>query len=263
MYAVKNIPSARAGGSTWVLKLGSATLSHEGRGLDEARLAQWVERICCLRDAQGTSLVLVSSGAVAEGLVRLRWSQRPREVHRLQAAASVGQPGLMQAYERLFRLRGVLSAQILLTHGDVADRDRHHNVKATLRTLLGLNVVPIVNQNDAVSTEEIGQGDNDGLAALVATMVGAERLVLVGEGERHGASLGGHTRAAAQTWRVAPAPSFALQGGTISRVSGQDPDGLLQLAQDPCCADAAQARSARATACATRGPQALISASGA
>lgn len=244
-----------------MLKLGSATLSREGRGLDEATLAQWVERICCLRDVQGTSLVLVSSGAVAEGLVKLRWPQRPREVHRLQAAASVGQPGLMQAYERLFRLRGVLSAQILLTRGDLADRERHHNVKATLRTLLGLNVVPVVNQNDAVSTEEIGRGDNAGLAALVASMVGAERLVLVGEDDCHGASLGSHTSPAGQPWRAVQ--SFALQGGTISCVSGQDPDGLLQLAQGLCCGNAAQARSARATASATSGPQALISASGA
>lgn len=205
-------PPPRRAGSTWVVKLGSAALSREGRGLDEAMLAQWVECICGLREAHGTSLVLVSSGAVAEGLVRLRWPQRPREVHRLQAAASVGQPGLMQAYERLFRLRGVLSAQILLTHADLADGDRCRNVKATLRTLLDLKVVPIVNQNDAVSTEEIGGGDNHGLAALVATMVAAERLV---------------------------------------------------LAEDPCRQNPLQALSARTTAWASSGPQALISASGA
>lgn len=222
-----NVRPSRQVGSTWVIKLGSAALSREGRGLDEAMLARWVEHICRLRDVHGASLVLVSSGAVAEGLVRLQWPQRPREVHRLQAAASVGQPGLMQAYERLFRLRGVLSAQILLTHGDVADRDRHLNVRATLHTLLDLKVVPIVNQNDAVSTEEIGGGDNDGLAALVAHMVGAERLVLVGEQEE---SSSGARKGMREPLRAERLP--ALWGGTTSVVAAQEPDCLLRLARD-------------------------------
>jgi glutamate 5-kinase len=236
-------------GSTWVVKLGSAALSRDGGGLDEAMLARWVERFCRLRDVHGTSLVLVSSGAVAEGLARLQWSQRPREVHRLQAAASVGQPGLMQAYERLFRLRGVLSAQILLTHGDLADRDRHRNVKATLHTLLNLKVVPVVNQNDAVSTEEIGGGDNDGLAALVARMVGAERLVLVGEQETSMSSAAGAPsarKAMREPLRAERLP--ALWGGTTSVVAAQEPDCLLRLAQEPSPVGATLAYATRAEA---------------
>ena len=172
------------GPGTWVVKIGSAMVSREGRGLDESVLAQWVQQICRLREERQLSVVLVSSGAVAEGVSRLRWAQRPRAIHRLQAAAAVGQPGLMQAYERQFRSRGVLSAQILITREDVAATERRRNVQATLRTLLGLQVVPIVNQNDAVSTEEIGFGDNDRLAALVARLVGAERLVLLSDPDR-------------------------------------------------------------------------------
>ncbi|MCC6302982.1 MAG: glutamate 5-kinase [Gammaproteobacteria bacterium] len=162
----------------WVVKVGSSLLTNEGRGLDRALMAQWVEQIAALR-GEGVEVVLVSSGAVSEGVKRLGWERRPQALHELQAAAAVGQMGLIEAYENCFQRFGLRTAQVLLTHDDLADRRRYLNARSTLRTLLGLGVVPIVNENDTVAVEEIRFGDNDTLAALVANLVEAELLVLL------------------------------------------------------------------------------------
>ena len=162
----------------WVVKVGSSLLTNEGRGLDRVLMAQWVEQIAALR-GEDIEIVLVSSGAVSEGVKRLGWARRPQALHELQAAAAVGQMGLIEAYESCFQRFGLHTAQVLLTHDDLADRRRYLNARSTLRTLLGLGVVPIVNENDTVAVEEIRFGDNDTLAALVANLVEAELLVLL------------------------------------------------------------------------------------
>lgn len=162
----------------WVVKVGSSLLTAEGRGLDHELIAAWAEQITALR-ARGAEVVLVSSGAVAEGMQRLGWKRRPHALHELQAAAAVGQMGLIQAYESCFKRHGVHAAQILLTHEDLASRQRYLNARSTLRTLLTLAVVPVVNENDTVAVDEIRFGDNDTLAALVANLIEAEVLVLL------------------------------------------------------------------------------------
>ncbi len=162
----------------WVIKIGSALLTADGRGLDRERLAGWVEQMAALR-AAGHELVLVSSGAVAEGMSRMGWKRRPATLHELQAAAAIGQMGLVQAYESCFQRRGLHTAQVLLTHDDLTDRRRYLNARSTLKTLLRLGVVPVVNENDTVATEELRFGDNDTLAALVANLLEADLLVLL------------------------------------------------------------------------------------
>ena len=162
----------------WVIKIGSSLLTNDGRGLDVAAIESWVDQMVALRRA-GVELLLVSSGAVAEGMTRLGWSVRPHALHRLQAAAAVGQMGLVQAYESRFQKYGLHTAQVLLTHDDLADRQRYLNARSTLQTLLELNVIPVVNENDTVTTEEIRFGDNDTLAALVANLIDAELLVFL------------------------------------------------------------------------------------
>jgi glutamate 5-kinase len=161
-----------------VIKVGSSLVTNDGRGLDRAAIARWAEQIAALR-ASGKQVLLVSSGAIAEGMQRLGWSRRPREVHELQAAAAVGQMGLAQAYESCFAALGIHTAQILLTHADLADRARYLNARSTLYTLLGLGVVPVINENDTVVTDEIKFGDNDTLAALTANLVEANALVIL------------------------------------------------------------------------------------
>lgn len=161
-----------------IVKIGSALLTNDGRGLDLAAMAGWVDQLVSLR-AAGAEIVLVSSGSVAEGMNRLGWSRRPEHLHELQAAAAVGQMGLVQAWEHQFQRHGIHSAQILLTHDDLSDRKRYLNARSTLRTLLDLNVVPIVNENDTVVTDEIRFGDNDTLGALVANLVEADGLVIL------------------------------------------------------------------------------------
>ena len=162
----------------WVIKIGSSLLTDEGRGLDVAAIDSWVDQMVALK-RDGLELLLVSSGAVAEGITRLGWSERPHALHELQAAAAVGQMGLIQAYESRFQKYGLHTAQVLLTHDDLANRQRYLNARSTLRTLLGLNVIPVVNENDTVTTEEIRFGDNDTLAALVANLIEAELLVFL------------------------------------------------------------------------------------
>lgn len=164
--------------SRWVIKIGSAVLTSDGLGLDAARIATWVDDIVGLRKA-GNEVVLVSSGAVAEGLVRLGWRKRPKTVHELQAAAAVGQTGLVQAYEESFARFGIRTAQILLTAGDLADRRRYLNARSTIQELIRLGVVPIINENDTVGTEEIRFGDNDTLAGLVSNLVEADQMLIL------------------------------------------------------------------------------------
>ncbi|MEE4382221.1 MAG: glutamate 5-kinase [Pseudomonadales bacterium] len=169
---------ALAGARRWVVKIGSALLTGDGRGLDGAGIARWAGELAALRRA-GAEVVLVSSGAVAEGVVRLGLARRPESIHELQAAAAVGQMGLIQAWETAFARHGLHTALVLLTHDDLADRARYLNARSTLRTLLGHGVVPVVNENDTVATEEIRFGDNDTLAALVTNLVEADALVLL------------------------------------------------------------------------------------
>jgi len=161
-----------------VVKVGSSLVTNEGRGLDHAAVAHWAEEIASLKRG-GRDVVLVSSGAIAEGIKRLGLRARPRAIHELQAAAAVGQMGLIQAYEAAFGKFQLHTAQILLTHDDLADRKRYLNARITLRTLIALGVIPIINENDTVTTDEIRVGDNDTLGALVANLIEADVLVLL------------------------------------------------------------------------------------
>ena len=161
-----------------VVKVGSTLVTNEGRGLDEAAIGEWCRQLARLaRD--GREVIMVSSGAIAEGMKRLGWTTRPHEVNELQAAAAVGQMGLAQMYESKLREHGIGSAQVLLTHADLADRERYLNARSTLLTLLRLNVVPVINENDTVVNDEIKFGDNDTLGALVANLVEADALVIL------------------------------------------------------------------------------------
>jgi glutamate 5-kinase len=162
----------------WVVKIGSALLTANGRGLDRAAIDAWTAQIAELR-GRGIEIVLVSSGAVAEGMSRLGLKDRPETLHQLQAAAAVGQMGLVQAYESCFKQYGLHTAQILLGHDDISARDRYLNARNTLIALLSMNVVPVVNENDTVVTDEIRFGDNDTLGALVANLVDADALIIL------------------------------------------------------------------------------------
>ena len=161
-----------------VVKVGSSLVTDHGRGIDAAALARWAEQVAELRRLE-REVVLVSSGAIAEGVQRLGWKKRPRALHELQAAAAVGQMGLIEVYESCFRRHGLLTSQILLTHEDLTDRRRYLNARSTLRTLLGFGVIPIINENDTVATDEIRFGDNDTLAALVTNLIEADALMIL------------------------------------------------------------------------------------
>ena len=161
-----------------VIKIGSTLITNNGAGVDHVLIKDWVEQIAAL-SKNGVEVLLVSSGAIAEGMKRLGWKTRPHEVNQLQAAAAVGQMGLVQVYESLFREHGLETAQILLTHDDLADRTRYLNARSTLTTLLSLNVIPVINENDTVVTDEIKFGDNDTLAALVCNAIDADTLVIL------------------------------------------------------------------------------------
>lgn len=165
-------------GTRWVIKIGSALLTNDGKGLDLERIADWADQIAVLKQA-GVEVVLVSSGAVAAGMSRLGWTHRPDTMEMLQAAAAVGQTKLVQTYEDLFQASDLHTAQILLTHEDLSDRKRYLNARNTLRALLSMPVIPIVNENDTVTTDEIRFGDNDTLGALVANLVEADALILL------------------------------------------------------------------------------------
>jgi glutamate 5-kinase len=161
-----------------VVKVGSSLVTNEGRGLDEAAIGEWCRQMAILVRG-GREVIMVSSGAIAEGMKRLGWVSRPHEIHELQAAAAVGQMGLAQIYETKLRENGLGSAQVLLTHADLADRERYLNARSTLLTLLKLGVVPVINENDTVVNDEIKFGDNDTLGALVANLVEADALVIL------------------------------------------------------------------------------------
>ena len=170
--------TAFANASRIVVKVGSSLVTNEGRGIDHDAVARWAGEIARLAEA-GKAIVLVSSGAIAEGMQRLGWSTRPRAIHDLQAAAAVGQMGLVQAYERAFARHALRTAQVLLTHDDLSDRRRYLNARTTLTTLIALRVIPIINENDTVTTDEIRFGDNDTLGALVTNLIEADLLVLL------------------------------------------------------------------------------------
>ena len=162
----------------FVVKVGSTLVTNRGAGLDASAIARWAAQVAKLRQG-GKEFVLVSSGAIAEGVQRLGWTRRPHAMHELQAAAAVGQMGLVQVYESGFRQHGLHTAQVLLTHADLADRQRYLNARSTLLTLLGLGIIPVINENDTVVTDEIRFGDNDTLAALVTNLLEADCLVIL------------------------------------------------------------------------------------
>lgn len=161
-----------------IIKVGSTLVTNDGKGLDHAAIAKWAKQIARLREL-GKEVVLVSSGAIAEGMQRLGFDRRPKGIHELQACAAVGQMGLAQIYETSFRAYGLGTAQVLLTHADLADRERYLNARSTLFTLLQFGVVPIINENDTVVTDEIKFGDNDTLGALVANLIEADALIIL------------------------------------------------------------------------------------
>ncbi|MBP6597821.1 MAG: glutamate 5-kinase [Giesbergeria sp.] len=244
-----------------VVKVGSSLVTNEGRGLDETAIGEWSRQLAALVRAEGAQhreVIMVSSGAVAEGMKRLGWSTRPRQIHELQAAAAVGQMGLAQMYETKLREQGMGSAQVLLTHADLADRERYLNARSTLLTLLELGVVPVINENDTVVNDEIKFGDNDTLAALVANLVEADALVILTD--QKGLYTADPRRdPAAQFVHEARAGDVALEamaggvgssigsGGMITKIIaakraagsgastviawGREPDVLLRLAQ--------------------------------
>jgi glutamate 5-kinase len=239
-----------------VVKVGSSLVTNEGRGIDAEAVGNWCRQLAELARG-GREVVMVSSGAIAEGMKRLGWGSRPTELHELQAAAAVGQMGLAQMYESQLSRHGMGSAQVLLTHADLADRERYLNARSTLLTLLGLNVIPVINENDTVVTDEIKFGDNDTLGALVANLVDADALVILTD-QRGLYSADPRKDAAARFIDEATAGDAALErmaggagssigrGGMITKVLaakraagsgastviawGREPDVLLRLA---------------------------------
>nr|WP_198034507.1 glutamate 5-kinase [Halomonas sp. 1513] len=245
---------ALSGARRVVVKIGSALLTNDGRGLDEPAIGGWVDQIAELH-RRGIEVVLVSSGAVAAGMVRLGWQARPSAVHELQAAAAVGQNGLTECYEGHFARHGLLTAQILLTHDDLSNRKRYLNARSALRTLVDLRVVPVVNENDTVVTDEIRFGDNDTLGALVANLLEADALVILTDQEglfdadpRHDptaqlihegragdpalaamAGDGGALGRGGMTTKVLAAKLAARSGAVTAIASGRQPEVLTRL----------------------------------
>ncbi len=245
-----------AGARRLVVKVGSSLVTDEGRGVDAEAIGHWCRQMATLVK-QGREVVMVSSGAIAEGMKRLGWATRPHLLHDLQAAAAVGQMGLAHIYELRLREHGLLSAQVLLTHADLAHRERHLNARSTLVTLLGLGVVPVINENDTVVTDEIKFGDNDTLGALVANLVEADAYVILTD-QRGLYTADPRRDPAARFVDVAQAGDPALEamaggagsaigrGGMLTKVlaarraarsgastviaSGREPDVLLRLA---------------------------------
>jgi glutamate 5-kinase len=238
-----------------VVKVGSSLVTDEGRGLDAQAIGQWTRQLAALaRD--GREVVMVSSGAIAEGMKRLGWATRPKELHELQAAAAVGQMGLVQVYETQLRALGMASAQVLLTHADLADRERYLNARSTLLTLLQLQVIPVINENDTVVNDEIKFGDNDTLGALVANLVEADALVILTdqrglytadprkdpaarfvdravagdpELERMAGGAGSHIGRGGMITKILAARRAAGSGASTVIAWGREPDVLLRL----------------------------------
>ena len=239
-----------------VVKVGSALVTNNGTGLDLNAIADWARQIALLRQ-EGKEIILVSSGAVACGVQRLGWGRRPKTVHEKQAAAAVGQAGLVEAYEAAFSKHGLNTAQILLTHEDLADRKRYLNARSTLTTLLELGVVPIINENDTVITDEIKLGDNDTLGALVANLIEADALIILtdqkglytadprkdpsatliqeataGDESLEAMAGGAGTRVGTggMITKVIAAKRAARSGAHTAIASGHEPDPILRLA---------------------------------
>lgn len=239
----------------FVVKVGSTLVTNHGAGLDASAIARWAGQVARLRQA-GKELLLVSSGAIAEGMQRLGWARRPSAMHQLQAAAAVGQMGLVQVYESCFRQHGLHTAQVLLTHADLVDRQRYLNARSTLLTLLGLGIIPVINENDTVVTDEIRFGDNDTLAALVTNLVEADCLIILTDqqglytedprlnpqaaliqkaqaGEPRLEELAGGSRSAiakgGMLTKVLAAKRAARSGARTVIASGSEPDVLLRL----------------------------------
>jgi glutamate 5-kinase len=240
-----------------VVKVGSSLVTNEGRGLDADAIGQWCEQLATLVK-EGREVIMVSSGAIAEGMSRLGWSARPKAIHELQAAAAVGQMGLVQMYETKLRENGIGSAQVLLTHADLADRERYLNARSTLLTLLQLGVVPVINENDTVVNDEIKFGDNDTLGALVANLVEADALVIltdqkglytadprkdpaasfVSEGKAGDAALevmaggaGSSIGSGGMITKILAAKRAARSGASTVIAWGREPRALIRLAQ--------------------------------
>ncbi|MDZ4200815.1 MAG: glutamate 5-kinase [Gallionella sp.] len=240
-----------------VVKVGSSLVTNQGAGLDLNALGNWARQIAAL-NASGHEVVLVSSGAIAEGMQRLGWRARPTSIHDLQAAAAVGQMGLVQAYESCFRHHSLHAAQVLLTHADLANRERYLNARSTLTTLLALGVIPIINENDTVVTDEIKFGDNDTLGALVTNLIEADVLViltdqtglytadprnnpeatLVSEAQAGDAQLesmaggaGSHIGRGGMITKILAAKRAARSGAHTVIASGHEHDVLLRLLQ--------------------------------
>ena len=240
-----------------VAKVGSALVTNNGAGLDHAALADWARQIALLK-TEGREIALVSSGAIAAGMQRLGWTRRPHEMHKLQAAAAVGQMGLAQAYEDAFTRHGLHTAQILLTHEDLSDRKRYLNARSTITTLLKLGVIPIINENDTVVTNEIKFGDNDTLGALVANLIEADALViltdqdglfsadprkdpaatLISEGqaediryEKMAGGAGSGISKGGMLTKIKAAQRAARSGAHTLIAGGRTPDALLKVAQ--------------------------------
>jgi len=238
-----------------VVKVGSTLVTNNGQGVDRDAITHWAAQIAALRQL-GKSVVLVSSGAIAEGMARLGWSKRPKEMHELQAAAAVGQMGLAQAYESAFEAHDIKTAQILLTHEDLADRLRYLNARSTIFSLLRLGVVPIVNENDTVSTDEIKLGDNDTLGALITNLVEADILVILTDQaglydsdprknpdakliteatagdpalEQMAGGAGSHLGKGGMLTKVLAAKRAAKSGAHTVIASGHEPDVLVRL----------------------------------
>ncbi|MDZ4141064.1 MAG: glutamate 5-kinase [Methylotenera sp.] len=239
-----------------VIKVGSSLVTDDGNGLDQTAIAAWATQIATLVQ-QGKQIVLVSSGAVAEGMQRLGWKKRPTAVNELQAAAAVGQMGLVQMYESCFSQHRLHTAQVLLTHDDLADRKRYLNARSTLRTLLDLKVIPIINENDTVVTDEIRFGDNDTLGSLVANLIEADTLVILTDQqglysadprldkdakfiqhatagdialEQMAGGAGSHVGTGGMLTKILAAKRAARSGAHTVIASGREQDVLLRLA---------------------------------
>jgi glutamate 5-kinase len=239
-----------------VVKVGSSLVTNEGRGVDANAIHNWCRQLAALAQ-QGREVVMVSSGAIAEGMKRLGWKRRPKELHELQAAAAVGQMGLAQMYERKLSEHGMGSAQVLLTHADLADRERYLNARSTLLTLLGMKVIPVINENDTVVNDEIKFGDNDTLGALVANLVEADTLVILTDQkglyesdprhdpdarfidvahagdpqlERMAGGVGSQLGRGGMITKVLAAKRAARSGASTIIAWGREPDVLLRLA---------------------------------
>jgi glutamate 5-kinase len=267
MTATNNAVSVISSSSRLVAKVGSSLVTNEGRGLDHKAVTHWAAQIAALR-RQGRQVVLVSSGAIAEGMARLGWPKRPTSMHELQAAAAVGQMGLCQAYEAAFAEHGLRTAQVLLTHEDLADRSRYLNARSTLFALLRLGVVPIVNENDTVVTDEIKLGDNDTLGALVTNLIEADALIILtdqrglysadprknpdaqfishaqagtSELEAMAGGAGSGIGTGGMLTKVLAAKRAAHSGAHTVIASGREPNVLTRLAQGECIGTELQA----------------------